>query len=312
MPRLPSKRSVDAVVKEQVELQRLLARAQENPPSPPSPPPTPVSFRTTSQAVEQVTAARARHDKWSRNTIAGTTVGWFLFVAIMGLSLVTEIAAGMAKEANSGWLFWAVVFDLWLSTYVAAKVSRRVRREVLTWKRGRDPFRRTGITRETVYRVTRFQAAAQAWQESEAKRIAEWRSRRELEVHLAMEREREFARARADHWKKLTGVEFEDELGELYRRLGYEVSRTPATGDEGIDLILRRPGELVVVQCKQHGKPAGQHFVRDLYGAMMHHGAQKAVLACPAGFTKAVRKFASGKPIELLDLNGILRLAGQG
>lgn len=311
MPRLPTKRSVDAVVKEQVELLRRLTLAQENPPGPPSPPPTAASFGTSSQAVEQVTAALARHHEWSRQTGAGTTVGWFLFVAVMVVSLGTEIGAGMETDSNSRWLFWAVVFDLWLSIYVAAKVSRRVRKRVLTWKRGSDPFRRTGITRETVYRVTRFQAAEQAWQESEAKRLAEWRSEKQEEVRLAVEREREARRARADHWTSLTGVEFESELGEVYSRLGYEVTQTRATGDEGIDLILRRPGELVVVQCKQHGKPAGQHFVRDLYGAMMHHGAQKSVLACTAGFTEAVRKFAKGKPIELLDLNGILSLAGQ-
>ena len=230
----------------------------------------------------------------------------------MGLSLVTEIAAGISMSTDNALRFWTWVFDLWLSIYVAVKVARRIRRRVLTWKRGRDPFRRTGITQETVYRVTRFQAAERAWQESESKRLAEWRSRREEEVRLAAEREREARRARANHWTSLTGVEFESELGEVYSRLGYEVTQTRATGDEGIDLILRRPGEFVVVQCKQHGKPAGQHFVRDLYGAMMHHGAQKAVLACTAGFTQAVRKFAKGKPIELLDLHGILKLAGQG
>lgn len=112
-----------------------------------------------------------------------------------------------------------------------------------------------------------------------------------------------------DYWKSLKGIEFEDALKKLYTDLGYSVIRTKASCDEGIDLILRKDKEKIIVQCKGHEKPIGVGAVRDLYGVMMHSGAERAVLACPVGFTDGVRKFADGKPIELLTAKELVGMA---
>ena len=63
------------------------------------------------------------------------------------------------------------------------------------------------------------------------------------------------------------------------------------------------------MQCKGHKKPIGVGAVRDLYGTMMHSGAESAVLACPAGFTKGVREFATGKPIRLMSATDLVEMA---
>jgi len=105
---------------------------------------------------------------------------------------------------------------------------------------------------------------------------------------------------REQYWKSLGGVALENELAALYRKLGYGVETTKATGDEGIDLILRKNGATVLVQCKGHSRPIGVGAIRDLYGTLMHHKADRAVLACPAGFTQGVIEFVQGKPIELI------------
>lgn len=107
----------------------------------------------------------------------------------------------------------------------------------------------------------------------------------------------------------LDGEQFEQELGALFRHLGFDVESTPKTGDQGIDLLLRKDGKTTVVQCKAHQSPVGPAIIRDLYGTMVAFGADNAVLACTGGFTKGVREFAQGKPIILYSATDIARLA---
>jgi hypothetical protein len=111
------------------------------------------------------------------------------------------------------------------------------------------------------------------------------------------------------YWISLRGQGFEKQMAQLYKRLGYSVKQTQASVDEGIDLILWKDGKNIIVQCKGHEKPIGVGAVRDLYGTMMHSGAERAVLACPAGFTNGVRKFADGKPIDLLTAKELVEMA---
>ncbi|MEN6426693.1 MAG: restriction endonuclease [Phycisphaerales bacterium] len=115
-------------------------------------------------------------------------------------------------------------------------------------------------------------------------------------------------RQREDYWRGLSGREFESEMDRLYKADGYSVETTPVTGDEGADLLLRRDGELIVVQCKRQDKPVGSHIVRDLFGTMYHFHASRAFLDATGGFTEAVRQYVRGKPIELHDLDYILSL----
>jgi Restriction endonuclease len=120
---------------------------------------------------------------------------------------------------------------------------------------------------------------------------------------------RKYEYCRERYWISLRGVKFEKALGGLYEDVGYSVYQTKGSGDEGIDLVLRKDGEEIIVQCKGHRKPIGVAAIRDLYGVMTHCGAERAVLACPAGFTDGVRKFARGKPITLLSAKELVEMA---
>ena len=112
-----------------------------------------------------------------------------------------------------------------------------------------------------------------------------------------------------EHWKSLKGTALEDELATLYRKVGYTVRTTRATGDRDVDLILERNGQTIIVQSKGYEKPAGVGVARDLYGALMDVGAHSAVLICPSGFTKGVSEFVCGKPIELIDAHDLIGMA---
>jgi hypothetical protein len=141
----------------------------------------------------------------------------------------------------------------------------------------------------------------------------EWRLGRRFQGLVAYENavrahEREEARRAREFWVSLDGRSFELELVRLYQATGYAVRLTGGAGDQGVDIELTRDGKTTVVQCKAHAKPVGPAKARELYGAMLHRRADAAILASVAGFTPGVLTFVVGKPIQLLDLDGILAI----
>jgi hypothetical protein len=120
--------------------------------------------------------------------------------------------------------------------------------------------------------------------------------------------QRDYQRRREEYWESLRGVEFEVSLARLYSDLGYAVEITKGSGDEGVDLFLRKDEKVIVVQCKGHGNPIGVGAIRDLYGAMIHFEADSAILACPTGFTTGVEKFAKDKPIQLISATDLVEM----
>src|SRR5262245_42460361 len=100
---------------------------------------------------------------------------------------------------------------------------------------------------------------------------------------------------------------FEAWVGDRFRALGYDVRANPSRGDHGADLLVRRAGELTVVQCQHWPNGAvGEPVLRDLLGAMHHFGAGRAVLATTGRLTRAARAWLRGKPLEAWDV-GVLR-----
>lgn len=113
-------------------------------------------------------------------------------------------------------------------------------------------------------------------------------------------------RTQQEFWLSLSGKRFEQELAYLYSKLGYKIQLTPTTADKGIDIILKKNGKTIVVQCKAHKKPVSPHVVRDLYGTLVDSQADEAILASISGFTSGVKDFVVDKPIGLISLEDII------
>lgn len=120
-----------------------------------------------------------------------------------------------------------------------------------------------------------------------------------------------YKKTQEEHWKSLSGKDFERELSNLFSSQGYIVELTPSSGDQGIDIVLRKEGIKIIVQCKAHANPVGPAVVRDLYGTLIASKANSAILASISGFTKGVHNFVKGKRIQLLLLNDIILMSEQ-
>lgn len=112
--------------------------------------------------------------------------------------------------------------------------------------------------------------------------------------------------------RDLSWKEFEELLGEAYRRQGFSVAENPGQGtDGGIDLTLRDGQDTYLVQCKQwRTYKVGVKVVREMLGLVTAHGATGAVVVTSGDFTKEARDFAAGQPVELVDGEELVELIG--
>jgi restriction system protein len=110
--------------------------------------------------------------------------------------------------------------------------------------------------------------------------------------------------------RNLSWQAFERLVAEAYERMGYHVQCNELMGaDGGVDLILRKGGDTTLVQCKRWlSASVGAPVVREMFGLMTHHGAKRVKIVCVGKFTKDAEAFASGKPIELVSGQDLVRL----
>jgi len=101
--------------------------------------------------------------------------------------------------------------------------------------------------------------------------------------------------------KALSPTDFEKFIGSLFERMGYTVTTTVTTGDQGIDLWVQKGGEISIVQCKRYMQTVGQPVVRDLYGVMMGCQVSHAFLVTTGTFTMPAQAWAQNKLINLVD-----------
>ncbi len=100
--------------------------------------------------------------------------------------------------------------------------------------------------------------------------------------------------------RTLDGLEFELLLGLIFLKMGYAVELTPASGDQGADLILRRrDSHTMAVQAKNTKAPVGNEAVQEVLGAMQFHACSKGLVVSTSAFTRSAQDLAEKCNIEL-------------
>ncbi len=98
----------------------------------------------------------------------------------------------------------------------------------------------------------------------------------------------------------LSWQDFERLVGQAFRERGFAVTETNPGPDGGIDLELRKDGELHLVQCKRwRARKVGIEIVRELYGVMTARGAVGGYVVSAGEFSEEAKGFAAGRNIDL-------------
>ncbi len=109
----------------------------------------------------------------------------------------------------------------------------------------------------------------------------------------------------------LSWTDFEALVADAYRYYGWDVTEVGALSkggpDGGVDLVLRRGGEVVAVQCKcWRERVVGVRPVRELKGALADCGAQRGIVAATGRFTADAVAYAERNGVQLLDGTALL------
>lgn len=151
----------------------------------------------------------------------------------------------------------------------------------------------TSIYQQFIYPLTIF--SYMLWGLSGCKFII-WLFNRARKRRL-VDKQKDINSVRELHWR-----EFEEMVAEAYRRRGYRVKEGGYGADGGIDLELRKDGELVFVQCKQwKSQKIGVNIVREMFGVLMDSKASRMIVIGSGSFTTPAKEFVVGKPVELID-----------
>lgn len=132
--------------------------------------------------------------------------------------------------------------------------------------------------------------------------MTKWKNRRRLDRQTGIESIR-----------GLSWQDFERLLAEAFRRQGYMVEHVGGSGpDGGVDLRLRRSGEIVLVQCKQWLTwNVGVKIVRELYGVVAAERATRGIAVTSGKYSADAIAFAETVPMTLIDGTELSRMVSE-
>jgi restriction system protein len=105
-----------------------------------------------------------------------------------------------------------------------------------------------------------------------------------------------------------SGLDYERFCAARLAEAGWRAHRTPATGDQGADIVAVRDGLRLVVQCKRLSKPVGNAAVQEAAAAQRYWAGDRAAVVSNAGFTPAARRLATATGVLLLHHDALATL----
>lgn len=112
-----------------------------------------------------------------------------------------------------------------------------------------------------------------------------------------------------EYWNTLNGYEFEIEVAELFKKIGYKsVRRTQGSYDGGVDISMEKNGKKYAVQCKHHARPVGAEPLRALHGILDNY--DEGIFVSLNGYTQQAKyeNNSWSNSLKLYNLNDLIRL----
>lgn len=106
---------------------------------------------------------------------------------------------------------------------------------------------------------------------------------------------------------EMDGVMFEDCCLEHFKKLGYTALPTATSGDYGADIVLKKHGEIIVVQCKRYRGKVGIAAVQEVIGAKGYYKANKAMVITNSYYTPNAIFLAKANEVELWDRDDMVK-----
>lgn len=95
--------------------------------------------------------------------------------------------------------------------------------------------------------------------------------------------------------------DYERYCSSILSATGWSTQLTPASGDQGADIICEGGGIRMVVQCKLYSSPVGNGAVQEVIAAKQFEFADEAVVVSNSEFTRSAKALANVSGVLLLN-----------
>ncbi len=102
-------------------------------------------------------------------------------------------------------------------------------------------------------------------------------------------------------WRTLRGIPFEFFLRDIFEDLGFKVTGTKTSGDQGIDLIAERDGLKLAIQAKGYAESVGNKAVQEAHTGMCFYSCNRCAVITNSVFTPAAVELAQRVKCLLID-----------
>lgn len=152
-------------------------------------------------------------------------------------------------------------------------------------------------------------------QEEQQERIRQQNAKIERDEYIArikaeeeQERLRKFKNSDMDTIDKMNGYQFETFVSEILKDLGYNTVTTKKSGDFGVDIIVEKNNEKIIIQTKRYAKKVSLNAVQEISSAKSYYKIQTAWLITNNYFTEPAKQLAHANKIKLIDRNELANI----
>jgi hypothetical protein len=111
-------------------------------------------------------------------------------------------------------------------------------------------------------------------------------------------------------WRQILKTDekqFKQHMKRFFEHLGYRVTMMKASHDWGVDMIIERGWEKIVIQLKQWKDNVGFDAIREVHTAIKHYKATRAMVICTNKFTKNALELAHENNVDCWDGTRLLQ-----
>ena len=107
----------------------------------------------------------------------------------------------------------------------------------------------------------------------------------------------------------MEGHAFEHWCADLLKKSGFaNVEVTPASNDQGVDILATKEGVRYAIQCKNYSTPLGNTPVQEVNSGKIYYGCHVGVVMTNSTFTKGAVELAKATGVLLWDGNTIKKI----
>lgn len=112
------------------------------------------------------------------------------------------------------------------------------------------------------------------------------------------------------HINSMSGYEFEEYCVKILRLSGFcNIEQTKLSGDFGIDIVAKRNGAKIGIQCKRYSNPVGVKAVQEAISGSIYYGCSESMVLSNQDFTPQAMDMASKAKVILTKIDDLIKIA---